>query len=91
MDFDSVWRKHVRDVRETLLKALIDKMRYIDGRHHVLRNRGDKVPESLEQFTRYNVPEVSKNQNRTLQNLFEYTLCQLFDKLSTCLQAKYLW
>ena len=83
-----MWKKEeVTGVGETLVKTLVDTMWYIDGHHHVLKNRSNKIPESLEQFTGYNVPEVSKHRKRTLQNLSECTLRQLSNRLFTCLQA----
>ena len=74
---------------ETLVKTLVDTLWYIDGHYHVLKKKSNNVPELLEQFTEYNVPEVSKHRKRTLQNMSECTLDQLSNRLFTCLQATY--
>lgn len=69
------------------VKNLVNTLWYIDGHHHVLKNRNNKVPESLEQFTGYNVPEASKHRKQKL--LSKYSLRQLSNSLFTCLQTTY--
>ena len=51
-------------VGETFVTTLDDTSWYVDSHHHVLKNRSNKIPESLEPFTGYNVPEVSKRRKR---------------------------
>ena len=82
-------RSEVVGVGEGFVKALVDTLWYMDGHHHVLKNRSHEVPESLQHFTGYNVPESSKHRKRKVQNLSEGTIREFSNTLFTCLQSTY--
>ena len=67
-------RSEVVGVGEVFVKALVDTLWYVDGHHHVLKNRSHEVPESLQHFTGYNVLESSKHRKRKVQKLSEGTI-----------------
>ena len=71
------------------MKALVDTLWYVDGHHHVLKNRSHEVPKTLQHFTGYNVPESSKHRKRKVQNLSEGTTREFSNRLFTCLQGTY--
>ena len=82
-------RSEVVGVGEGFVKALVDTLWYVDGHHHVVKNRSHEVPESLQHFTGYNVPESSKHRKRKVQNLSEGTICEFSNRLFRCLQGNY--
>lgn len=59
----------------------------VDGHHHFLRNRSNKVPGSLEHFTGYNVLEASNHQKCKRKNLSGFTLHEISNRLFPSLQG----
>jgi orotidine-5'-phosphate decarboxylase len=51
------------------VKALVELLWYIDGRHHVFENQGCTIPKIFADFKGYNVPETSKHRKRMCENM----------------------
>ena len=50
-------------------KALVELLWYIDGRHHVSENQGCTILIPFADLKCYNIPEASKHQKHTCENV----------------------
>ena len=79
-----VWRdSEVDDSGVSLIRALVDTLWTIDGHHDTLRSRSYPISEVFGCFSGYNVPEKSKHQKWTIQNL-SFTTLHHAQMLSMC-------
>ena len=65
---------NVETLGAQLLNCLTDILWYIDGNHDTLAGRACAIPEALQHFQNYNVPEKRKRKKISKDNLREETL-----------------
>ena len=72
-----------------LVHLLCDILWHIDGHHHVFMSRSVAIPMELEEFSNYNVPQLSKHRKRRTCNLSSDVLKQYALELSVILEESY--
>ena len=67
----------------------VELLWYIDGRHHVFENQGCTIQKPFADFKGYNIPEVSKHQKHTCENMSADILHSHSTSLFVCLKSQY--
>ena len=72
-----------------LVSLLRDVFWYLDGHHHVFKDRATDLPLVFKQFSSYNMPQLSKHRKRLTSNISANTLNEFVLNLTLTLQYRF--